>query len=56
MDILNLFFNFQLYTSLNVSLLLVHRLSTYVAVTGRKQTLFHSKWANLISYISRMLY
>ena len=27
-----------------------------VAVTGRKRTLFHCKWANLISYISRMLY
>ena len=28
----------------------------YVAVTGRKRTLFHCKWANSISYISRMLY
>ena len=28
----------------------------YVAVTGRKRTLFHCKWANLIGYISRMLY
>ena len=28
----------------------------YVAVTGRKRTLFHVKWANSISYISRMLY
>ena len=27
-----------------------------VADTGRKRTLFHSKWANSISYISRMLY
>ena len=27
-----------------------------VAVTGRKRTLFHSKWVNSISYISRMLY
>ena len=28
----------------------------YVVVTGRKRTLFHCKWANSISYISRMLY
>ena len=28
----------------------------YVAVTGRKRTLFHCRWANSISYISRMLY
>ena len=28
----------------------------YVAVTGRKQTLFHCKWVNSISHISRMLY
>ena len=28
----------------------------YVADTGRKQTLFHSKWLNSSSYISRMLY
>ena len=27
-----------------------------MAVTGRKRTLFHSKWANSMSYISRMLY
>ena len=27
-----------------------------VAVTGRKRTLFHCKWANSMSYISRMLY
>ena len=27
-----------------------------VAVTGRKRTLFHCKWANSISNISRMLY
>ena len=27
-----------------------------MAVTGRKRTLFHCKWANSISYISRMLY
>ena len=29
---------------------------SYVVVTGRKRTLLHSKWANSISYISRMLY
>ena len=29
---------------------------THVADTGRKQTLFHCKWVNSISYISRMLY
>ena len=28
----------------------------YVADTGRKRTLFPCKWANSISYISRMLY
>ena len=27
-----------------------------VADTGRKRTLFHCKWVNSISYISRMLY
>ena len=27
-----------------------------VAVTGRKRTLFHCKWANSINYITRMLY
>ena len=32
----------------------VHTL--YMAVTGRKRTLFHSKWATSMSYISRMLY
>ena len=29
---------------------------THVAVTSRKRTLFHCKWANSIGYISRMLY
>ena len=28
----------------------------YVVDPGRKRTLFHCKWANSISYISRMLY
>ena len=28
----------------------------YVADTGRKRTLFHCKWANSISHISRMLH
>ena len=30
--------------------------NTCVADTGRKRTLFHCKWANSMSYISRMLY
>ena len=29
-----------------------HPVVVYARVTGRKRTLFHCKWANLISYIS----
>ena len=36
--------------------LIMVKIVIYVADTGRKRTLFHSKWANLISHISRMLY
>ena len=32
-----------------------HNMHVHVAVTSRR-TLFHSMWANSISYISRMLY
>ena len=45
----------NVYTVNSLSLKCGHQLLT-VADTGRKRTLFHCKWANLIGYISRMLY
>ena len=50
------------YTCIRIACQYLHvshcyvRTSICVAVTGRKRTLFHCKWANLISHISRMLH
>ena len=45
---------YQHYLTFPHSLMLA--LNVDVADTGRKRTLFHSKWLNSSSYISRMLY
>ena len=43
-------------TDLSCSIEIVNAICIIImADTGRKQTLFHCKWANSISHISRML-
>ena len=46
----------HMHTSLLAIELYNYDVYVHVADTGRKRTLFHCKWANSISYISRMIY